>query len=439
MAEVSVKVTAKNEVKTGFQAALNDAKKFGQDASKAATPDIGGSDSSGKGFRNAIKGLGADLASASSPAEAFQAVATRIAGVFGKVTSVVAGFAIGKIISGQIDQMSESVKSATAAMNAFGDAYQSAATANSFEDAIAGYQKLGAQIDRVKASIGEIQGSMLPAFFNWLSGGATTQQLEAAQQSLQVARESALSGALYRQRAAAESMTGLGGDKAAIEAKALQSKRAEQLAIIQAKIDQNPNNPMFRNQMEDLVATYAAEDKVKKEIEDRQALEKQLQKEQQLKKQMADEEAAFFKEAARLTEERARQGKSTPELLDIERAKLAKLDEQAITAPVEELNQVLLDRMKQGNLVSGLELKAQEEAQRAAEQTVAGVSQKMIGSSGASALQRIGFASSEFYDTRRKASPEEMAKEIRRNADYTKEVRDILKKGEPLVLQPTSS
>jgi hypothetical protein len=57
------------------------------------------------------------------------------------------------------------------------------------------------------------------------------------------------------------------------------------------------------------------------------------------------------------------------------------------------------------------------------------------GSAGASSLQRIGFASNEFFDTRQKKDP---AEETRRAAEFAKQILDILKKGEPLVL-PSSS
>jgi hypothetical protein len=63
---------------------------------------------------------------------------------------------------------------------------------------------------------------------------------------------------------------------------------------------------------------------------------------------------------------------------------------------------------------------------------------EMIGSTGASALQRIGFASNEFFDTRRSLGPAQIVEAIKRNAAFTKEVADILKKGEPLVL-PSSN
>ena len=57
------------------------------------------------------------------------------------------------------------------------------------------------------------------------------------------------------------------------------------------------------------------------------------------------------------------------------------------------------------------------------------------GSFGASSLQRIGFASDEFFDTRSKKDP---ADETRRAADFVKQIIDILKNGEPLVLSSSN-
>jgi len=54
------------------------------------------------------------------------------------------------------------------------------------------------------------------------------------------------------------------------------------------------------------------------------------------------------------------------------------------------------------------------------------------GSSGASSLQRIGFASNEFFDTSK--GKKDPAEETKRAADLVKEILAIIKKGEPLVL-----
>jgi hypothetical protein len=84
----------------------------------------------------------------------------------------------------------------------------------------------------------------------------------------------------------------------------------------------------------------------------------------------------------------------------------------------------------------GPEVEAQKEAAigriMALQQQIQGQGQgALVGSMGASSLQRIGFASNEFFDTRRREDP---SKETKRAADAAKQIYELLKKGEPLVL-----
>jgi hypothetical protein len=74
-------------------------------------------------------------------------------------------------------------------------------------------------------------------------------------------------------------------------------------------------------------------------------------------------------------------------------------------------------------------LQQREEALRIAQQQAQ--QSAVTGSFGASQLQRIGFASNEFFDTRRREDP---SKETKRAADAAKQIYELLKKGEPLVL-----
>lgn len=74
---------------------------------------------------------------------------------------------------------------------------------------------------------------------------------------------------------------------------------------------------------------------------------------------------------------------------------------------------------------------AKQEGLRLAQQQ-----QQQLGDSfEASSLQRIGFASNEFFGARQQRDP---AEETRRAAEFTKQILDILKKGEPLVLPPSN-
>lgn len=77
----------------------------------------------------------------------------------------------------------------------------------------------------------------------------------------------------------------------------------------------------------------------------------------------------------------------------------------------------------------------QQQAEEAARLFMAQQQQAFQGSFGASALQRIGFASNEFFDTRTKRDPAEATE---RATAVAREILNILKKGEPLVL-PSSN
>jgi hypothetical protein len=78
-------------------------------------------------------------------------------------------------------------------------------------------------------------------------------------------------------------------------------------------------------------------------------------------------------------------------------------------------------------------LQQREEALRIAQQQAQ--QQSVTGSFGASSLQRIGFASNEFFDTRRKEDP---SKVMERMVTEQKKTNQILGGAEPLVL-PASS
>jgi type II secretory pathway pseudopilin PulG len=78
----------------------------------------------------------------------------------------------------------------------------------------------------------------------------------------------------------------------------------------------------------------------------------------------------------------------------------------------------------------------QQQAEEAARLLMQQQQQAFQGSSGASAFQRVGLATNEFFDTRK---PKDPAADTKRAADFAKQILDVLKKGEPLVLNPTSS
>jgi len=96
----------------------------------------------------------------------------------------------------------------------------------------------------------------------------------------------------------------------------------------------------------------------------------------------------------------------------------------------------------QADLIAGIEsgeISPAEAAQRALE--LANRQESLdgggsTGSFGASSLQRIGFASNEFFDTRKAKDP---ATAIEKGNKLLQQIKEALSKGEPLVLNPTSS
>jgi hypothetical protein len=175
----------------------------------------------------------------------------------------------------------------------------------------------------------------------------------------------------------------------------------------------------FRTAMQEVAAKVAAR---VAELNAEIAASKQIQA--QLEKQIADEaeRAAKATAAAQRSAMASAQSQAqanrvatmTPqEQLDFEMQGLADL--QGFVGPeVEAQKQAAIGR------IMALQSQIQNQGQGA-----------MVGSFGASALQRIGFASNEFFDTRRREDPE---KETKRAADAAKEILKILQGGEPLVL-----
>jgi hypothetical protein len=153
-----------------------------------------------------------------------------------------------------------------------------------------------------------------------------------------------------------------------------------------------------------------------------------------LEDQIAKQKQADIDAAKREAEQREQAAKRAAQSLasELEQREFAGL------SPDEQRAKIAAD---QASLVAGLEsgtISPAEAAQRALELArredgLAGGS-GLTGSTGASALQRIGFASNEFFDTRSKKDP---ADETRRAAEFVKQILDIIKKGEPLVLPST--
>lgn len=491
--EVKVLVKAENQTKTGFQAALNDAKKFGQEATKAATP--GGSGAGGGELRKALKGLGGDLAQASTPAEALQAVVTRVAGAFGKVTAVVGAFAVGKIIAGQFEKLSEGVANSTKNLQDFSSNFSAAANATSMDQAISGFDRLQQSINASKANLAALKSDFGAVIANAVSGGIAFKEMAAAIQSMGNAATAALSGssALQLKQAEENAAAMQSGGAGAVKDLALKQQREREMQALQARMDA-ATTPQQRLDIENAMnftrQRFGAEDKMRAASAQQEAAAaadktaslgmtpaELLEKEKQAMSELVAKQKEFASAAAmapadptgglneaaakyyelqtqieaskqrqfaidqqiKAEEERKAEAVKKAQGAALDRAQdQAKKNQEAAMTPQERL-QYEMQGLQDLAGMAGPEVEAQRQAAIgriiSLQQQMAGGGGGFQGSQGASAFQRIGFASNEFFDTRKGKDPGE---ETRKLAEIAKQILKKIENGEPLVL-PSSN
>jgi hypothetical protein len=471
MAEVKVKITAQNQTQTGFQAVLADAQRtatqvrqtmaqatdpgirqFPQRQMEAPKPfviDIGDygleplrkmQEEIRKVRESARQGLD------TQPAEDFN---NGIGGIVGRFALLIGAAAtVGKVIGAAFDRLSEAVRNVTALQLQFNKALSDAGSATSLEGAVAQFRQLRDLAEQTQKSIQETTGRNFgEAFANALSGrpgqllargadaltgGAVVDGLNAqAEQQRRIARDRLLAN-LEIQNLEAEAIAKAGGDPQAIEqVQREQQRRRERDALRAATENQSPQ---FRAQ-----ATSALEERFRLEDEsiaakERFKAEQDITKEKERQAAAAEREAQ--QEAKRLASEQERVAKRRRDFdqqIALSEAKLRgdKGAEDDI------LQQQDMDRVLEagGTFEQASSIARQNSLQRQIDAALAAENTKASGSFGASALQRIGFASNEFFDTRTKKDPAEATE---RATAVAREILNILKKGEPLVL-PSSN
>ena len=496
--EVKVLVKAENQTKTGFQAALNDAKKFGQEATKAATP--GGGVGGGE-VRKALKGLGGDLAQASTPAEALQAVVTRVAGAFGKVTAVVGAFAVGKIIAGQFEKLSEGVSSSTARLNEFTESAKNVATALTLESALSGFDSMQSGIKAAQTELQTLSSDFGALAANVLTGGAAFRVMRENIEAMQrVAAASLVSSTALQAKQAEETAAAMmSGGKEAAGGLATKQAREREMASLQTRLDAAINSgdgnsaASIRAAMENKRREFGSQDAFRAAAAQQAAQEsgakgdqvgmtsdQRLAKEKQAMDELIAKRKEFRTAAAmaggsfdpsgalnsgkaqyyELTDkinkslevqktleqqiaqeaEKAAEKKAAQERATISAAQeQAKKNKESAMTPEERLqSEVQAYNSLVGVSGSDAELQRQQAGARILalqQQMSGGGSQGFQGSYGASAFQRIGFASNEFFDTRKAKDP---TAETAKVVAELKKTNQILGAGEPLVLANTN-
>jgi hypothetical protein len=328
MAEVKVRITAQNETQTGFQAALTNAKKFGAEASRAAsvsipTPAAAQRQAAGSsipapqmandGFtdfksfyedasKKAEAAIEANLAKRKAAREAAaQAEKAANADSESSIMSLVGRFAIlagaatlvGKAISAGFERIAAAFQSAAQQSKQFASALQSAGTANSLSGAISGFKTLNEITDQTKATLDELQGkSMGSAVANALQGnpgqlfarsaslvgfpGANDLQ-DQIQEQRQMARE-ALIGSLGRQASNGEELLGAGGKTEEIKKIAQSQANAREIEELRQALElRKESNEYIEQAIALKQREQAASAAVTEQIRQRVAQEKQAQ------------------------------------------------------------------------------------------------------------------------------------------------------------------
>ena len=471
MAEVKVKITAQNQTQTGFQAVLADAQKTAaqvrqtmqqatdpgvraipqrqMEQPKPITVDIG--DYGLEPLREMQERLrqvrqSAQEALNPQPADDFN---NGIGGIIGRFAILIGAAAtVGKVIASAFDRLSEAVRSATALQEQFNKTLSAAGSSTSLEGAVSQFRQLRDLAEQTDKTVRETTGrsfgealanalsgrpgQLLARGADALTGGSVTEGIKSqADQQRRISREKLLAD-LEIQNLEAEALSSAGGDPKAVEqAQRDQQRRREREALRAATENQSPQ---FQKQ-----ASAALEEKFKFQ-DQAAAAEERLKSEQEISKEKERQAAAAEREAQqeakRLAAEQERVTKRRREF-DQQIA----LSEAKLRGDKGAQEDILQQRDFAGVLEGGgtfeqaANIAATNALQRQIDAANAAQGAQATGSFGASSLQRIGFASNEFFDTRQKKDP---AEAIDRNTSQVREILNILKKGEPLVL-PSSN
>jgi hypothetical protein len=271
MAEVKVKITAQNEVQTGLQASLAEVRQFAGQAQKemqaamqmpARQPaqervaptfkiDIGDYGLEPlRQMQEELKQLRQGSQEAFDPAPA-QGFGNGIAGVAGRIAVLVGVAAtVGKVVASAFDAASAGVKQAIGIQEQFNSALQDAGRATSLSGAISEFKQLNSLAEQTGKTIEETFGNtFLRAMANAASGrpgqllarlgslptGAAQTMQENEAQQRRIALET-LDASLESQISDSTDIAGTGGNQEQIDALQLQQQRRNELQDLQSSL-----------------------------------------------------------------------------------------------------------------------------------------------------------------------------------------------------------
>lgn len=516
MAEVKVRVTAQNEVRTGLQQALAETKQFGNEASKAMSIDDeaaleplrriqqglrdirseaqrpisqgeitaaggggGGDEMAATSQRGAaaIRGLAVDLANASSPAQVFEAVIRRASTAMGGLIAATAGFAIGSLIRRTLEDAAAGLESLIDQSQELQQKFSNlSAPTTTFGQLSNAVKNAAADIEALEKANEKLQSGFGFQVADYLStfelSTAADRNTESGVENARMGGVVAIQAMMVRELELAKARTdeeraliGLQAQRQEFRDQAVRAfgpeggEQADRLFDAQdsrADIDKDRDNAKAEASLQAQADKQRAinEDN-KRSLEERLAREKQgladleqfggagveLAREQsiakiaQLEKQIASEKERAAAIAEREAEQRENAAEREAQSLTALKRSAQTPDERRVALETEQA--ALAEQaasLAPDDFAGRAEVAA--EAQRIAGELRGFQDAGASGSAGASAFQRIGFASNEFFDTRKQDDSPKNIADIKK---FVNEIVAALRKSEPLVLPSTSS
>ena len=490
MAEVKVKITAQNEVQTGLQASLAEVRQFAGQAQKemqqamqmparqpaqervAPTFKIDIGDYGLEPLRQMQEELkrvrqSAQEALNPEPAQKFAGGIGAILGRFAILIGVAA--TVGKVIASAFNTLSSAVSKSTELQKQFADSLESAGSQTTLSGAISEFKQLNSIAEATqktlddtfsKTKLGALAniskgnfGPMLARSADALTGGAVSNLLGGNADQQREQSQQAFLASLQRQRIEAEEMAAAGGNPKAQDAVRQMQEARERRRQFDVGIEGSGLNPAQVAQARaDMEATIAAnqastaaqerldtEKEIAREKERQQKLESGTREGNVIGKQLGP---GSFEGLEELNRERDSARKDAEQAAKDAARKKQKADEFNLNTKLLEAraagDKTAEESILQGqDMAKGLEVTDSfEDAANFAAAAAALREQQgakgQSGSFGASSLQRIGFASNEFFDTR---SKDDTAAQIKTVGNVVKEIGQLLKKENVLLMK----
>jgi hypothetical protein len=492
MAEVKVKITAQNEVQTGLQASLAEVRQFAGQAQKEmqsafeprriqaerVAPTFGPIDIGDYGMeplrqmQEELKKLRQGSQEAFDPAPP-QGFGSGVAGVVGRFAVLIGVAAtVGKVVASAFDAASAGVKQAIGIQEQFNSALQDAGRATSLSGAISEFKQLNGLAQQTGKTLEDTFGknflsSLATVFTNpkqllsrlgdAATGGAASRTIQANQEQQRRIALQTLDASFESQISDATDIAGAGGNQEQIDALQLQQQRRNELQDLQnslrgagaseeqisARVGKFNELALLQDQIRANEERLETEKEITREKERQQKLESGTREGNVIGKQLGPgsfeglEELERERESARRdADQKAKEADRTQKEAD---RKKQRADEfnlntrllEARAAGDKAAEESILQRQ---DVAQGLETTGsfEDAANFAAAAAALRDQQGQAGGGffGASALQRVGGASTEFFRT----GPDQKDEAQKRGNEFLKQILEEIRNGEPLVL-----